>query len=207
MNLFKCRTALSVCLCVLFGFLTSCSKDRENAINAFNEVVSGKYVFNMAYIISEDWLIDLDGDSDGAGNMVSMLEYDNVQVLADSFGGYVDPITDVGVKGKIYLKFPLQNIWIEDDGSYSTVRLPLITGLTFSYAVNMDGSVDVLPEVDYTEVTCLMKMNEHRYISVDNAEIMQLSEGRISMEVNIGYYDYISQSLVNCRVMVVYYKA
>lgn len=200
------RAAVTMCICVLTGILNSCSKDREMAIYTFNEEVAGKYVFNIAYLLSGD-LIDLEGDRRDYGNIVSMFGYPNVDFLADTFGGYVTPITAGRDRGRIYLKFPLQNVVIEEDGSYSIGGNPLIAGITFSNAVNMDGSVDVLPEVDYTEVTCLMKMNEHRYISVDNAEIMQLSEGRISMEVNIGYYDYISQSLVNCRVMVVYYKA
>lgn len=198
------RAAVTMCICVLTGILNSCSKDREMAIYTFNEEVAGKYVFNIAYLLSGD-LIDLEGDRRDYGNIVSMFGYPNVDFLADTFGGYVTPITAGRDRGRIYLKFPLQNIEIEDDGSYSTAGEPLIAGITFSYVVKADGSVEVLPVVDYTEVSLLKA--ENRYVYANDAKITQLSEGRISMEITIGYYDYISESLVNCRVRVVYYKA
>lgn len=192
---------LSILLALVL--LTSCSKDREMAIYTFNEEVAGKYVFNIAYLLSGD-LIDLEGDRRDYGNIVSMFGYPNVDFLADTFGGYVTPITAGRDMGRIYLKFPLQNVVIEEDGSYSIGGNPLIAGITFSYSVNSDGSVTVLPEVDYSEVDMLK--DEHRYISVGDAKITQLSVGRISMEISVGYYDFLTETVKAYPVLMVYYK-
>ena len=192
---------LSILLALVLLF--SCSKDKEMAIYTFNEEVAGKYLYDMALLLSGD-NVDLEGDFDHFGNVVTMSGYPAVDLLSFSFGGYVTPITAGHDRGRIYLKFPLQNVVIEEDGSYSIGGNPLIAGITFSYAVNSDGSVTVLPEVDYSEVDMLK--DEHRYISVGDAKITQLSVGRISMEISVGYYDFLTETVKAYPVLMIYYK-
>lgn len=187
--------------------LASCSKKGYEAnVGTFNDEVAGRYVFNMSVWNGDGSKIALweDRTENNTTNCISaqLWDFECVRQITSSFGGYVDPIGESNT-GRIYLKFPLQGVRYGDNGTY-TVEDPVTAGITFIYEVTDDGQVSVLPTVDYSEVAMLKDAGYYAF--VENARITQLSKGKITVDLNMGFYNFDTSSIVTGPVMMNYYN-
>lgn len=192
---------------ILFALVLLCScskKDYEANVSKFNSEVAGEY-HSFVFIASDVGEgLDLDGEAPHYDNDV-LLELRNYTSIQDlySCSGYVDRI-DGSNFGRIYLKFPMQDITVREDGGYD-VEVPVFVGITFTYQVNSNGEVSVSPHVDYSELDRLK--GENKYVNVKDAHITQLSMGRISVDMTMGFYNYNrGGGIIETPVTLVYYN-
>ena len=142
--------------CTLLCSLAVCAcseKPYSEAVETFNEEMSGPYILHLAHWLGAGVFsgLNLNGDS-GTGDDIcqELIDYPNVSNLGLSLAGFVESPDSDG-SGEIWLRIPLQDMAMDKEHNY-TLLGAVTPAVGFKYNIDVSGEITIGSEVDYSEL-------------------------------------------------------